>query len=77
MKDARKDRFIVSGKLREVRFDLSWRTMKGFSVETALELRSEGTIGICWPREGGEGECFPNGRCDVCNDSTVRRKMAS
>lgn len=66
----------MSGELREVRFDRPWRARKGFSVEIAMELRSKETIGICRPREGGEGEHFPKGSWHLFKDPVVRGEMA-
>lgn len=45
---------MVPGELIEMRFDLPWRTKKAFSIEVAMELRSEETVDICWPRESDE-----------------------
>lgn len=54
MTSAEKGRCMVPGELIEMRFDLPWRTKKAFSIEVAMELRSEETADICWPRESDE-----------------------
>lgn len=65
----------MPGRVTEVKFALTWRIRKGFSVEAAMKLRSEETIGICSPGEGGEDASSPNGRHYTCNNPTVRGEV--
>ena len=47
---------MVPGELTEVSSNPTWKTRKAFSIEAAMrsELRSEGTVGVHCPREGGK-----------------------
>lgn len=47
MRNAKKKTSMVPGEIIEVRFDLTWGPENDFYEKNTIDLRSEGTIGIC------------------------------